>query len=71
MFMEFVILLLCCIIMLGMASSAETEEWENPDIIGINKLSPHCTLMPFPSEETASTNAVSYTHLTLPTIYSV
>lgn len=54
MFMELVILLLCCMIMLGMASSTETEEWENPDIIGINKLSPHCTLMPFPSEETAS-----------------
>ncbi len=56
MFMEFMILLLCCMILLGMASSTETEEWENPDIIGINKLSPHCTLMPFPTEETASTN---------------
>ncbi len=56
MVMEIVILLLCCIIMLGMASHAETEEWENPDIIGINKLSPHSTLMPFPSEEMASSN---------------
>jgi len=56
MFMEFIVLLLCCMIMIGMASSAETEEWESPDIIEINKLSPHCTLMPFPSEETASAN---------------
>lgn len=56
MLMEIVILFLCCMIMLGMASYAETEEWENPEIIGINKLSPHSTLMPFPDEEMASSN---------------
>ncbi|MBD3212256.1 MAG: beta-galactosidase, partial [Candidatus Lokiarchaeota archaeon] len=26
-------------------------DWENPRIIGINKLKPHCTLIPFNSEE--------------------
>ncbi len=54
MFMEFIILLVCCMIMISMASHAETEEWENPNIIDINKLPPHTTFMPFPSEEVAS-----------------
>ncbi|MCA1902161.1 MAG: DUF4981 domain-containing protein [Candidatus Hydrogenedens sp.] len=56
MFFELFVLILCVFIMLGMAENSNVEEWENPDIIGINKMPPHCTFMPFPSEELASTN---------------
>ncbi|HOV34020.1 MAG TPA: hypothetical protein PLX23_11740, partial [Candidatus Hydrogenedens sp.] len=56
MFMEFVVLFLCSMIMLGMASTSNTEEWEDPNIIGINKLPPHCTFIPFPSEEISTYN---------------
>jgi beta-galactosidase len=34
-----------------MKDSNKKLEWENPKIIGINKLKPHCTLIPFSSEE--------------------
>ncbi len=56
MLVEFIILLFCCLIMIGMSSQKKTEEWENPEIIGINKLPPHCTYMPFPSQESSSIN---------------
>ena len=30
-------------------------DWENPEMIGVNKEPPHCTLMPYPDAETALT----------------
>ncbi len=32
------------------------EDWENPDVIGINKMAPHATLLPFPDERMALEN---------------
>jgi len=34
---------------------AETPDWENHDIVGINKEAPSCTKMPFPDEASART----------------
>lgn len=48
--LEIIILMLCSVVVLGMASKSGAEEWEDPNIIGISKLPPHCTFMPFPSE---------------------
>jgi len=36
--------------------SQQPEDWENPDVIGINKEAPHCTLLPFPDERLALEN---------------
>ena len=35
------------------ASPAQTPDWENPAVIGDNKLPPHATLIPFPSVDQA------------------
>ena len=45
-------LLLVC---LGMArqARAETPDWENPAVLGRNKEPYHCTLLPYPDEESA------------------
>ncbi len=32
---------------INLASSTEQNDWENPEIVGINKELPHCTLMPY------------------------
>ena len=45
-----------------MTPKAEKEYWEDPSIISENKEDGHATLIPYDSNE-----AVSYTHLTLPT----
>ena len=36
-----------------MAQEKKVMDWENPEVIGINKEAPHCTLMPYPDEESA------------------
>jgi len=37
-------------------SAQSSCDWENPDVIGINKNSPHCTMIPFPDERMALEN---------------
>ncbi|MHC4676694.1 MAG: glycoside hydrolase family 2 TIM barrel-domain containing protein, partial [Planctomycetota bacterium] len=34
-------------------TTAQVPDWENPEMIGLNKEPPHCTLMPFPDTKTA------------------
>jgi len=31
-----------------------TRDWENPEVVGRNRETPHCTLMPYPDEEMAA-----------------
>ncbi len=45
--MLFSIILFSLIIMIHNASSAEPNDWENPQITAINTEPPHCTLMPY------------------------
>lgn len=40
---------------LGSQTGPGRNDWENPGVIGRNKLSPHCTLMVFPDVESALT----------------
>lgn len=39
--------------MLFHCRAAAQNDWENPEMIGLNKEDPHCTLMPFPDADTA------------------
>jgi len=34
-------------------ATAQVPDWENPEMIGLNKEPPHCTLMPYPDTKTA------------------
>lgn len=40
-------------IMPGTATAQEIRDWENPDVVRINKESPHCTLVPYSSASRA------------------
>jgi beta-galactosidase len=44
-------------LLLGIAqnpvSAQERNDWENPDVIGVNKEAPHCTLMVYPDKSSA------------------
>ncbi|MBN1845345.1 MAG: DUF4981 domain-containing protein [Sedimentisphaerales bacterium] len=42
-----VILSVSCLFVSSPAAAAETRDWEDPQVIGINKEPPHCTLMPY------------------------
>ena len=36
-----------------MSASAQSPDWENQNIVRINKEAPHCVKMPFPTKEGA------------------
>jgi beta-galactosidase len=35
----------------------QVNDWENPEVVGINKYAPHCTLIPYPDERMAIENS--------------
>jgi beta-galactosidase len=43
----FLIIIFSFILVDNKVSSSEQKDWENPEIVGINKEQPHCTLMPY------------------------
>jgi len=45
--------LLTCLLRLN---SQQLPDWENPDIVGINKVKPHSTMIPYPDERMAVEN---------------
>ncbi len=46
------ITILICLLLIPLYTK-DTNDWENPEIIGINKEKPHCTLIPYKTIETA------------------
>ncbi|MEO1449912.1 MAG: sugar-binding domain-containing protein, partial [Bacteroidota bacterium] len=52
--MKYALFILLCLISLSFLSS-QTLEWQDPTMIGENKLAPHAHLTPFPSEAKALT----------------
>ena len=45
----------CFLIVLD-AGSQQANDWENPDVVGINKYQPHSTMVPYPDERMAFEN---------------
>ncbi|UCE07263.1 MAG: beta-galactosidase, partial [bacterium] len=43
----FMIIVFSFLLVDNKVSSSEQNNWENPEIVGINKEQPHCTLMPY------------------------
>ena len=43
----------CLIFILSVMLVAEVPEWQNPEVIAINKEAPHATLVPYPSADAA------------------
>jgi beta-galactosidase len=51
-----IVFTLVSLFFLNMNAQTTSPEWGNPDIIGINKLPPHATMIPFPDERLAIEN---------------
>jgi len=47
--------LLLCVVLPPTAAVFAGVDWEDPTVVGKNKEPPHCTLVPYPDEETALT----------------
>ena len=45
----------------GFADPGETPEWENPAIVGVNKQTPHATVIPYPDAASAASRDLSRT----------
>ncbi len=56
MIVEILAILTLAFIVMGVGLSALANEWENPNIVEINRIPPHVPLKPFPNEELAKTN---------------
>ncbi len=52
MIMSFMAVGLIVVVMFPIQLSAALE-WQDPEIVGVNKVDPHCSLMPFPDTQTA------------------
>jgi beta-galactosidase len=37
-------------------NAQKVNDWENPEVVGINKYAPHCTIIPYPDERMALEN---------------
>lgn len=54
--MKRTIFFLISFFILLISRSQVLNDWENPDVVGINKNAPHCTLLPYPDERLALEN---------------
>ena len=50
-----------CLLCMGKLFAQESTNWQNVEVIGINKTDPHTTLLPYPNEATALTFKTSQT----------
>ena len=50
-------ILVCCLygLLLTAAGGQQLPDWENPQVVGLNKEAPHATALPFPDLRTART----------------
>ena len=46
-------IILVLIFLVGLARADEINDWENPQMIGVNKEPAHCTLIPYPDADSA------------------
>ena len=49
-------LLILSLLCLLNINAQQVNDWENPEVVGINKYAPHCTLIPYPDERMALEN---------------
>jgi len=50
------LLLILTLLCLLNINAQKVNDWENPEVVGINKYAPHCTLIPYPDERMALEN---------------
>jgi beta-galactosidase len=48
-----IVFLLAPLLFISLAHAQERPDWENPGIVGINKMLPHSTMVPYPDERSA------------------